>query len=519
MILSDALSRRADQEEHKVAKQHMTMLDADLFVRLADVTLENSIDTAEKDEFHPEIAARLNEFLNGNTDKDWTIQQIEDTPTLFYRGKQYIRNNENLRQQLLQKYHDHPLAGHPGQQTTYWLLSKDYWWPGMPNYVRQYVRGCSACQQMKIDRRPWKGPLQAIPGTENAKPFSQLSMDLLTDLPPSDEGFDTILVVLDHGATKGINLIPTRKTLDAMGTAELLRDNTFKRFGLPDSIISDRDPRFASAAFQNLMKLLDVKSKLSTAYHPQTDGATERSMQEIEVYLSIYCLSNPTQWPMALSTLEFAYNSRPHADRTQSPFELMMGYQPRGLTDPLIDTKFPEVESRLKQLDLWRREAEAAHEIARQRMTERINQPLIRFIKSQKVWLDMRNLRTKYNKKITPKREGPFEIAEVLGPVTYRLKLPKTWCIHPVFHSILLKPFTQTPQYGPVKTKPPPDLIEGEEQYKVDHIVSHRRHKGRLSFLIQWKGYGPEEDSWEPPSNLKNAKETLSSYKKAHRLV
>src|ERR1700691_5087746 len=105
-------------------------------------------------------------------------------------------------------------------------------------------------------------------------------------------------------------------------------------------------------------------------------------------------------------------------------------------------------------------------------MMERINQPLIRFIKGQKVWLDMRNLRTKYNKKITLKRKGPFEIAEVLGPVTYRLKLPKTWHIHPVFHSILLKPFTETPQYRPVKTKPPPDLIEGEEQYEVDHILS-----------------------------------------------
>src|ERR1700688_223580 len=119
MILSDALSRRADLEEHKVAKQHMTMLNADLFVRLADVTPEQLIDTTEKDECHPEIAAGLNAFLNGKTDKDWTVQQIEDIPTLFYCGKQYVRDNENTRRQLLQKYHDHPLAGHSGQQTTY----------------------------------------------------------------------------------------------------------------------------------------------------------------------------------------------------------------------------------------------------------------------------------------------------------------------------------------------------------------------------------------------------------------
>ncbi len=184
----------------------------------------------------------------------------------------------------------------------------------MSNYVRQYVKGCSNCQQMKIDRRPWKGPLQTIPGTVDQQPFTQLSMDLLTDLPTSDSGFNTILVVLDHGTTKGIVLIPTTKEVTSMGTAELLRDNVFKRFGLAKSIISDRDPRFASRAFQGLMELLEIKSKLSTAYHPQTDGATERSMQEIEAYLSIYCLSNPSDWPNAISTLEFAYNSKPHTD-------------------------------------------------------------------------------------------------------------------------------------------------------------------------------------------------------------
>ena len=196
----------------------------------------------------------------------------------------------------------------------------------------------------------------------------------------------------------------------------------------------------------------------------------------------------------------------------------MMGYQLRGIINGSTNTKFPDIESRLKRLDSWRREAESAHEIAQQRMAERIDKPLVRFIKGQKVWLDMRNLRTKYNKKITPKREGPFEITEVLGPVTYRLRLPKTWRIHNVFHSILLKPFTETSQYGPVKTKPPPDLIEGEEQYEVDHIISHRKRLGRYSYLVRWTGYGPEEDSWEPAGHLKNAKEILDEYKRVHSL-
>jgi len=126
-----------------------------------------------------------------------------------------------------------------------------------------------------------------------------------------------------------------------------------------------------------------------------------------------------------------------------------MGYQPRGTPDIIGTTKFPNLEQRINQMEKWRKEAEAAHEIARQRMIERGNRPLNTFAKGQKVWLDSRNLRTNYSKKIMPKREGPFVISEVLGPVTYRLKLPKTWKTHDTFHSILLKLFTQTPEYGP----------------------------------------------------------------------
>src|SRR5271169_3015807 len=115
--------------------------------------------------------------------------------------------------------------------------------------------------------------LAPIEGAKNIRPFSQCSMDLITDLPPS-EGFDLILSIVDHGMTKGIILLPCNKTLTAEGAAELSMDNLYKRFGLPDKIISDRGPQFASRAFQELLKLLRVQSSLSMAYHPQTDGTT-----------------------------------------------------------------------------------------------------------------------------------------------------------------------------------------------------------------------------------------------------
>ena len=134
-------------------------------------------------------------------------------------------------------------------------------------------------------------------------------MDLITDLPPVD-GHDSILVVVDQGLSKGVILIPCNKTLTSEGTARLLLENLYKRFGLPDKIISDRGPQFASKAFIELLKLLGIKSALSTAYHPQTDGTTEQTNQEIEAYLSIYCTSHPEDWTQALHTLEFTHNNR-----------------------------------------------------------------------------------------------------------------------------------------------------------------------------------------------------------------
>ena len=135
---------------------------------------------------------------------------------------------------------------------------------------------------------------------------------------PSVNGYDSILVVVDQGLSKGVILFPCAKTITWEGIAELLQDNLFKRFGLPDRIISDRDTRFAARAFQELLKLQNIMSSLSTAYHPQMDGATEYVNQEIEAYLSIYCTAHPEDWLKSLLTLQFTHNNRRHTDQTNS---------------------------------------------------------------------------------------------------------------------------------------------------------------------------------------------------------
>jgi transposase InsO family protein len=133
-----------------------------------------------------------------------------------------------------------------------------------------------------------------IKGAKSTRLFASCSMDLITDLPPVDD-CDSILVMVDRGNTKEAILIPTAKTLTQEGAGQLLLDNLYKQFGLPDEMLSDRGPQFAAKAFRELLKLLEIKSNLTMAYHPQTDGVTERVNQEIETYLSIYCSAHPTK--------------------------------------------------------------------------------------------------------------------------------------------------------------------------------------------------------------------------------
>jgi hypothetical protein len=200
---------------------------------------------------------------------------------------------------------------------------------------------------VKINRSPSNPAYIVIEGANNTRPFAKCSMDLITDLPPV-EGYNSILVMVDQGLLKRVILCPCTKTITWEGTVTLLQDNLFTRLGLLDEIISDRDLRFAAHAFQELLKLLNIKSNFTTAYHTQSDGATERVNQEIEAYLSIYCTSHPEDWLHSLSTLEFMHNNRRHAERVHSPFKLIQGDNPISVPITFSHTKFLTIKEKMK---------------------------------------------------------------------------------------------------------------------------------------------------------------------------
>jgi hypothetical protein len=176
------------------------------------------------------------------------------------------------------------------------------------------------------------------------------------------------------------------------------------------------------------------------------------------------------------------------------------------------------VAEKIKNLVTSREEALAAHELARSRMAERIKSNFVPFKKGQMVWLDTRHIKTNYHKKMAPRREGPFEIEEVLGPVTYQLKLLESWRIHKVFHATLLRPYRENEVYGENYTRPPPDIEDEEEVYEVEQILKHRRRGRGYEYLIKWARYPITEASWEPKSNLSGAAEILQEYQERHQL-
>jgi hypothetical protein len=293
---------------------------------------------------------------------------------------------------------------------------------------------------MKVNTHLMVPPLSLIKST-TMRPFAVVTMDFITDLPES-EGFDSIMVVVDQNSMKGVIFIPMNKKTSAAKAASLYYEKVYMWFGLPDKIISDRDPCFALNLFQELGKLLGVKLTIGTAYHPQTDSETEQVNQELEIYLQTFCSNKPETWKHYLPTAEFAYNQKTHSTVKHSPFYLIMGYKPLELPTAFPKTNVPEAEKRLTAVFCAQNEAQAAHKLTQQTMMERITQKFIPFKKGDRVWLDSKNLRLPYpTRKLASKREGPFPIIEVISPLSYRLKLSTQWKIHPMFHAHLLTPF------------------------------------------------------------------------------
>ena len=219
----------------------------------------------------------------------------------------------------------------------------------MKEWIADYVKGCAICQQNKILTHRKKTPLYGITTPTNTRPFQQIAMDLITGLPPR-KGKDAILTIVDHGCSRAAVFIPCSTTIMGPGIAQLYLHNIYRWFGLPTKIISDRDPRFTSHFGKALTTKLGISQNLSTAFHPQTDGISERKNQWIEQYLRIVTSANPEDWTQWLDIASLVHNNRRNATTGLSPNQILMGYEPTLAPSETPPSNNETVEQRIQEL-------------------------------------------------------------------------------------------------------------------------------------------------------------------------
>jgi hypothetical protein len=405
-----------------------------------------------------------------------------------------ILTNDDERRHAVYELHDTPIAGHPGIANTWALVNERYEGQGLKQFIEQYVKGCPTCQSVKAQRGQAKAPTQYINTPVEEGPFQYVSMDLITDLPKSGN-YDAILTIVDQGCSKATKFIPCTKTITGQGVAALYVRYLLPWFGIPKRIISDRDPRFTSTFSKEICKQTGIQQNLSTAFHPQTDGQTERMNLWIEQYLKPFVKAQgQDNWVEYLPIAEFAHNSWPHDITKKSPHELLIGMKPQVHVMPMEEGSSPMATERLINLQEARVHAAEAF-LKRYKRRE----PRMQFEEGQRVWLEGKNLSFKIpTRKLAPRRYGPFTIVKKISSVAYQLDLPTHMKIHDVFHIDLLTPYKETEQYGPAYTPPPPDIIDGHEEQEVEAILDVRR-KGQnrnWQYLIKWKGYPSSENEW-----------------------
>ncbi|CUA68987.1 Transposon Tf2-12 polyprotein [Rhizoctonia solani] len=506
---ADILSRKEEhREEAKGGSETPVLIRPEFFISAitTDSDLNNMIrDALPDDKVVNKILKSLEEEVPV---KGWSL----DNGLLYYHDRIYVPNELQIRKAVIESRHDNPSAGHPRQFRTLDLLSRTYYWKGMKNSVVKYIQSCDSCLRSKQSNQAPMGLLQPIELPN--KPWEEITYDLIVGLPES-EGYDAILTVVDR-LSKMVHFIPTHSNATATDVANLFVNFIWKLHGLPRKTISDRGPQFNAKFLRQVYKRLNIEPHFSTAYRPQVDGQSERLNQFVEIYLRHYINYRQTDWVAALPLAEFVYNNGKHSGSKHSPFYLCYGYNPDFTVGNTSDNKVPQADELATFLKEVQEEAKAALEIAQRQQAQYYDakrRDAAKLEVGDKVYLSSANVKTsRPSHKLEHKRLGPYKILEKVGKNSYKLELLKSMKIHPVFNIALLHKKPEDEYKRDPVPLPPVVTKDGEEEYIVERILDSRKRGRRLEYYVKWKGYGPEENTWEPKSHLANAPEKLASF-------
>lgn len=438
---------------------------------------------------------------------------VERDGLWYVANRLVVPNVPAVREHIFRLCHD--TLGHYGFRKSYEAIRGSFYWPHMRSQLESaYIPSCNACQRNKDSVTKPAGPLHPLPVPEER--CSSIAMDFVGPLPLSD-GYDMILTITDRMGAD-VRFVPCNSTDTAKDIAALFFTHWYCENGLPTDIVTDRDKLFTSTFWRTFTKLAGIDLKMTTSFHPQTDGSSERTNKTMIQSLRFHIDEHQSDWAKSLPLVRFHLMTTLNSSLGYSPFQLRFGYSPRVIPvlQPLTDPN-PATEDARALLEAHRLILQDAQDnllAAKITQAARANvrrAPERKYEIGDKVWLSTKNRRKRLPAdtvaKFFARWEGPFSVlAAHHDTSTYTLDLPRAYQIHPTFHACLLKPFI-APDYKlfPARRRlePPPLVFEdGAEEFFIDRILLERPRGRGYQYLVRWKGYGREHDEWLPGREL-----------------
>ena len=483
-LVADALSRVTGSE---VLHMALSVLECDLLQQIknaytSDPTLHNLIDDLERTPTsHPQFT--------------WS------RGLLRRKSKLVVPGNVTIRNAILEWLHCSGIGGHSGRDATHQRVKSLFYWKGMSKDIQAFVRSCSVCQQCKYDTAASPGLLQPLPIPPAV--WSDISMDFVDGLPLSF-GKTVILVVVDR-LTKAAHFLALAHPYSAITVAQAYMDNIFKLHGLPNTIVGDRDSIFLSDFWQELFKLQGVALNYSSAYHPQSDGQTEVVNRCLETYLRCMCSDRPGLWSKWLPLAEYWYNTNFHTSANMTPYEAVYGqvppqhipYIPGESKVAVVALNLQERESMLLILKFHLLRAQHCMEqSANKKRSDRS------FSIGDWVYVKLQPYRQgsvvmRVNQKLAPKYYGPYKVVDKCGKVAYKLALPSTSKIHPVFHVSQLKLRVGDSVISSNLPAVVHDVLLKVPERILERKMVNRQGRAATKVLVKWSNEDDSEATWE----------------------
>lgn len=524
---TDALSRRADYQDGTRASDSdpitffppSKITSSATFIEPFPDLLTSIRDEQDQDDDIRQVLQDIR--LNENLDKLNPRWKLGSDQLLRWDDRLYVPNSHDLRLRILRHVHDDISAGHPGIDKTFNRLRREFYWPQDKQFVINYVNSCEPCFRGKPRRTKAHGLLQPLPVP--SRPWSSIALDFIVKLPPSsDTSNDSILVITDRLTKFGLFIPCKEEGTTARVFADLFYKFVFTNHGLPDDIVSDRGSVFTSDFWTTLSRLTRTKLNLSTAFHPQTDGATERLNQTLEQYLRIYTNYQQDDWETLFPLAQYVYNDTVHSATKTTPFFANFGYHPRFSVD-IPSSSTPSIPRTSFDASAYAQSLQRLHETLRSTLQESNDRMKRNYDKNKShtpsfapgdlVWLSARHIHSRrISKKLDHKNLGPFRILEKIGDLAYKLDLPKEMKVHPTFHVSLLHAHQANTIPNRIIPPPPLVVVDGQEEHEVEEILDSRSYHGKLQYRIRWKGYGPTDDTWEHAQEVENSPELIEAF-------